>query len=914
MKSACVVHSYMLAHLKAPAENERGQRLPDVDTAQQQKLRERQRFFEEVFQHDVDVYLSSAHLCIRDYKRPPIGSISSMEVNVDLLDQMELIDISDQEALDVFFSSGGEEGMLTSPLPVQHNNNNEEVISNGLFRHVLEGLEAKSRMSSISSHSSFDSQTTSANGGCTPVVGSDDEETHTSNVTKTAAPPDKEIVYYLSSATCSDLLSRQRRSWIINSFTIEEGHAGPFPYVLGKIIIERDYLVYFDLYGEGADEEPKGVISIDKESGALIIHKAVDYEEKKLLKLVFEVRKKDFAIDTKLGLEISIRDINDNPPRFQSNLYEIHVAEDCIQGTDLLRVVAHDRDQSGTPNSTFHYEIKHTSPNTANTEFFIDAESGAISFKGCLDHEVAKMYTLLVETKDHGEVVSLSSSTTVVIYVQDGNNHLPTISGQTPLDFEKGAHRELSISVVNEAPYVSCKVKKRTSSGLWTIDTSEGSSANQPHSVKVIIEVEDANDPPVFSPTVKEAVLKENTPTGTWVEKVTAVDPDTSHAHDFVYKVGHDPAGWVMVEPQTGDITTVNSPDRESPHVVNGVYNILLHAVDNGNPPLTGKSTLQIHVTDENDNVPQLTMDYLDVCASHNLIITNITAFDLDEYPFGGPFTFELLGDVKGKWKLDPSYGYTVGLVKQPDVNAGSHIIDLKISDMQGQFGVYNLSVTVTQRNIATKAASGAFGIIFASLFLLLCLLMGVVVSCKKEFATLQISDSSGDTLLKSNIEKPGTDCKVPDSVLQSPVVSIAIYKDPFNWQSHYDGTQYMSLSKMVSTEGIHRTSCPVITACCVQQEDMGTVNFHYTRDSSYALDAALETLLHWRLSTLQEIEDDLLNYEPHLYEEEGDSDDPSDLDTMTIPSDDSFQIMQEDLGPKFKQLALICKTPHTEI
>lgn len=40
-----------------------------------------------------------------------------MEVNVDLLDQMELIDISDQEALDVFFSSSGEEGGLASPLP-----------------------------------------------------------------------------------------------------------------------------------------------------------------------------------------------------------------------------------------------------------------------------------------------------------------------------------------------------------------------------------------------------------------------------------------------------------------------------------------------------------------------------------------------------------------------------------------------------------------------------------------------------------------------------------------------------------------------------------------------------------------------------------------------------------------------------
>ncbi|XP_070695070.1 dysbindin-like [Pempheris klunzingeri] len=189
-----------LHNKRLPTETERGQRLPDVDAAQQLKLRERQRFFEEVFQHDVDVYLSSAHLCIRDYKRPPIGSISSMEVNVDLLDQMELIDISDQEALDVFFSSGGEEGVLTSPLP--GNNNNEEVISNGLFRHVLEGLD-KSRMSSTSSTSSSDSQTTNANGGDTPVVRSDDEESHTSTAKRRNAPPEVEKVKIQTPASSS---------------------------------------------------------------------------------------------------------------------------------------------------------------------------------------------------------------------------------------------------------------------------------------------------------------------------------------------------------------------------------------------------------------------------------------------------------------------------------------------------------------------------------------------------------------------------------------------------------------------------------------------------------------------------------------------------------------------------------------
>lgn len=147
---------------RLPSESERSQRLPDMDVAQQLKLRERQRFFEEVFQHDVGVYLSSAHLCIRDYKRPTIGSISSMEVNVDLLDQMELVDVSDQETLDVFLSSGSEDGLPASPLPVQGHRQHEDAAVRGPFRHVLEGgKEAKSRGSSTSSCCSSDSQSAS---------------------------------------------------------------------------------------------------------------------------------------------------------------------------------------------------------------------------------------------------------------------------------------------------------------------------------------------------------------------------------------------------------------------------------------------------------------------------------------------------------------------------------------------------------------------------------------------------------------------------------------------------------------------------------------------------------------------------------------------------------------------------------
>uniref|UniRef100_UPI0037E92B56 cadherin-like protein 26 isoform X2 n=1 Tax=Semicossyphus pulcher TaxID=241346 RepID=UPI0037E92B56 len=740
------------------------------------------------------------------------------------------------------------------------------------------------------------------------------------------------------------------------------------------IKFKRDNRVYFSLYGEGVDKEPKGVLSIHKELGTVYVHRPVDYEEKTVLELKFEVRNTDLSLDNTLGVTITILDINDNPPRFQRDLYEISVNEEDTEGSDVLTVWAFDRDQRGTLNSTFHYEIKSVTPNNPDTEFFID-KSGKISFQGCLDHEAAQMYTVLVEAKDHGDVVSLSSSTTVLIHVRDGNNHLPIISGQTgsrrvkedetgtspmrlhvtdrdspnspawrarytiqgdeqehfkietdpdtndgvltvvkPLHFEDGAQRELSVSVENELPYFSCKVKDKTSPGLWKVDTSKA-DATPPHSVKVIIEIEDINNPPVFREAVKEAMLEENAPTGTWVERVTAVDPDSSHARDFVYKVGHDPAAWVTVDPHTGDVTTVNTPDRESPHVVDGVYTVLLHAVDDGNPPLTGTTTLNIYVIDQNDNVPELTESSVEVCMSDRLTSTNITAFDLDDDPFGGPFTFELLGDVEGKWHLNPFHGYTASLVKGPGVYPGLHTVDLKIFDMQGEFGVYSLSVTMCdcsvtpncgiRRDAATNAAFGAIGIIFASLFLLLfLLLMAVVISCKKQFTTLQVGDSSDETLLASNIETPGTDCKVPGGVLA--VSTDKKHHDTVGRQTLHDGMQHRQVSTQDMQQHLINTNLSYLFREN-QIEDMGTRNFPYKRTSGNASDATIRALLHRRLTSVRETEDDL-DYQPHLYAHEGDSDNLSDLEDITITDDDSFQKALKDLGPKFNQLASICR------
>lgn len=47
----------------------------------------------------------------------PLGSISSMEVNVDMLEQMDVLDLSDQDTVDVFLGCGTEESSIVGSLP-----------------------------------------------------------------------------------------------------------------------------------------------------------------------------------------------------------------------------------------------------------------------------------------------------------------------------------------------------------------------------------------------------------------------------------------------------------------------------------------------------------------------------------------------------------------------------------------------------------------------------------------------------------------------------------------------------------------------------------------------------------------------------------------------------------------------------
>lgn len=166
---------------------------------------------------------------------------------------------------------------------------------------------------------------------------------------------------------------------------------------------------------------------------------------------------------------------------------------------------------------------------------------------------------------------------------------------------------------------------------------------------------------------------------------------------------------------------------------------------------MTSTATLNIHVTDQNDNAPQPAVDRVDMCLSDMPVTASIPVHDPDGHPFNGPFSFELKNGFDGKWKLNSLHGkkewsceiehhliklipvtlqgYSIELVKEANVYAGVHSVTLKINDLQGKFGLYDIKVFVCncvsnsncERRGVTVTASGAIIVTFATLLSFLC-------------------------------------------------------------------------------------------------------------------------------------------------------------------------------------------------
>ncbi|XP_056358647.1 protocadherin gamma-B5-like [Oenanthe melanoleuca] len=147
--------------------------------------------------------------------------------------------------------------------------------------------------------------------------------------------------------------------------------------------------------------------------------------------------------------------------------------------------------------------------------------------------------------------------------------------------------------------------EKQTSFEL-VLTAVDGGEPARSGKVQVRINVTDANDnPPMFSKSIYEKRVPENLPAGSLVLQVVATDADVGSNGRVFYSFGNVPDGirrLFTVDKESGEIRSMGSLDFED----KSKYIFGLEAKDGGG--LTGHCEVQIDITDENDNAPEITI------------------------------------------------------------------------------------------------------------------------------------------------------------------------------------------------------------------------------------------------------------------------------------------------------------------
>ncbi|XP_068083906.1 fat-like cadherin-related tumor suppressor homolog [Anabrus simplex] len=397
----------------------------------------------------------------------------------------------------------------------------------------------------------------------------------------------------------------------------------------------------------------------DNKNGPCVISVVdeLDFEQKREHELTIRATDSVSGVYAEVLVSILVQDVNDSPPEFDSEAYNVSVSESAAFGTSLLQIFARDNDTG--INQKVRYEIQ-SDTSSSSENFHIDPEDGSIYLKRSLDHEVHDGHHFTVVAKDAG-VPSLSSTAHVWVSVLDMNDNQPKFEQPSYSSFlSEHAQRGQFVTVVtaSDPDYVDQEKLTYTIVGgneqqIFSIDPSTGiiSLMNLQNFVEqsmyllnisvtdgvytsftwVKIEILPANrNNPVFPKLLFEVRVDENLPHGTFVARVSASDADFGIYGEFTYAVPSELLRETFeIHKKSGEIITKKKLDREKQKL----YEIPVMATDGGGR--SGFVTVRVIVGDQNDNAPQFLAREYKATIQSNLTINSgflrVKAVDIDE-------------------------------------------------------------------------------------------------------------------------------------------------------------------------------------------------------------------------------------------------------------------------------------------
>ncbi|XP_072001841.1 protocadherin alpha-8-like isoform X11 [Engystomops pustulosus] len=335
-------------------------------------------------------------------------------------------------------------------------------------------------------------------------------------------------------------------------------------------------------------------------------------------------------------VDIEIEDINDNSPAFSTTVYNLVISEWKAAGSRFPLEGAVDAD-IGT-NTVKSYEL------SINDYFVLDFQKYMneirtleLVLKKPLDREEKSILNVTLTSYDGGKP-RLSGTTQLIITVEDVNDNSPTFDqpfyqcnvpedapvgtlvvrlNATDLDQERNGEIMYAFSKLSSTKIMrifslnsqSGEIKLKETLDFETtkryelqVDAFDNGDQPMVGHCKVLVTVIDVNDnPPEITLTSLSIPIPEDSPQGTTIAIISVYDKDSGLNGKVNCKISKNMP--FRINPAfMGDFSlTVDAPlDRE----FKSKYEITITATDEGSPPMLVSKTLELDISDINDNSP----------------------------------------------------------------------------------------------------------------------------------------------------------------------------------------------------------------------------------------------------------------------------------------------------------------------
>ncbi|KAL5289018.1 CELSR2 family protein [Megaselia abdita] len=177
------------------------------------------------------------------------------------------------------------------------------------------------------------------------------------------------------------------------------------------------------------EESVNGIASndpfaINPQTGAIVTTASLDRETTGNYLLTVTARDGgNPSLSDTTDIEITVTDVNDNPPQFKVPLYHASIKEDALIGTSVAQLSATDPDLG--LNGRVKYLL--SDKDIEDGSFVVDPTSGTIRTNKVLDRESVPVYHLQAVAVDKGSP-PMSSSVEVQVKLEDVNDNPPSFS------------------------------------------------------------------------------------------------------------------------------------------------------------------------------------------------------------------------------------------------------------------------------------------------------------------------------------------------------------------------------------------------------------------------------------------------------------------------------------------------------